>query len=72
MTSNADLLTTTWTLTLKEPLSGYLVPIEGVNDPVFCQKVVGDGVALDPVRQSLVAQPSASANRLAMASTLKE
>jgi phosphoenolpyruvate-protein phosphotransferase len=55
MTSNADLLTTTRTLTLKAPLSGYLVPIERVPDPVFSQKMVGDGIALDPVSQSLVA-----------------
>ncbi len=55
MTSNPDLLTTTRTLTLKAPLSGYLVPIERVPDPVFSQKMVGDGIALDPVSQSLVA-----------------
>jgi phosphoenolpyruvate-protein phosphotransferase len=55
MTSNSDLLTTTRTLTLKAPLSGYLVPIERVPDPVFSQKMVGDGIALDPVSQSLVA-----------------
>jgi phosphoenolpyruvate-protein phosphotransferase len=55
MTTNADLLTTTRTLTLKAPLSGYLVPIERVPDPVFSQKMVGDGIALDPVSQSLVA-----------------
>jgi len=55
MTSNADLLTTTRTLTLKAPLSGYLVPIERVPDPVFSQKMVGDGIALDPLSQTLVA-----------------
>ena len=55
MTSNPDLLTTTRTLTLMAPLSGYLVPIERVPDPVFSQKMVGDGIALDPVSQSLVA-----------------
>ncbi len=55
MTSNVDLPTLTRTLTLKAPLSGYLVPIERVPDPVFSQKMVGDGIALDPVSQSLVA-----------------
>jgi phosphocarrier protein FPr len=55
MTSNPDLLTTSRTLTLMAPLSGYLVPIERVPDPVFSQKMVGDGIALDPVSQSLVA-----------------
>src|SRR5215831_5214293 len=36
------------------PLSGHLVPIEAVPDPVFAQKMVGDGISLDPVTQSLV------------------
>jgi phosphocarrier protein FPr len=55
MTIEPEILTTTRTLTLKAPLSGYLVPIERVPDPVFSQKMVGDGIALDPVSQSLVA-----------------
>jgi multiphosphoryl transfer protein len=42
-------------LALLAPLSGCLVPIERVPDPVFSQKLVGDGVALDPVSQSLKA-----------------
>ncbi len=46
---------TTRSLILLAPLSGYLVPIERVPDPVFAQKMVGDGIALDPVSQSLVA-----------------
>src|SRR5262252_3881313 len=36
------------------PLSGHLLPIATVPDPVFAQKMVGDGVSLDPVSQSLV------------------
>jgi phosphocarrier protein FPr len=43
------------TLTLNAPVSGVLVPIERVPDPVFAQKMVGDGIAIDPVSQSLVA-----------------
>ena len=39
---------------LVAPLSGRLLPIEAVPDPVFAQKMVGDGVSLDPVSQSLV------------------
>lgn len=42
-------------VTLKAPLSGYLMPIERVPDPVFAQKMVGDGIALDPVSNALVA-----------------
>ena len=41
-------------LVLTAPLSGYLVPLEAVPDPVFAQKMVGDGISLDPVTQSLV------------------
>ncbi|MCB0165667.1 MAG: phosphoenolpyruvate--protein phosphotransferase [Anaerolineae bacterium] len=42
-------------VTLKAPLSGYLMPIERVPDPVFAQKMVGDGIALDPVSNALLA-----------------
>jgi phosphoenolpyruvate-protein phosphotransferase len=48
-------LQTTHKLVLKAPLSGQLVPIERVPDPVFSQKMVGDGIALDPTSQSLLA-----------------
>ncbi len=40
---------------LKAPLSGYLLPIEQVPDPVFAQKMVGDGISIDPINQVLVA-----------------
>lgn len=43
------------TLTLKAPLSGVLVPIEQVPDPVFAQKMVGEGVSIDPLSDHLVA-----------------
>lgn len=55
MTLAAEVLPTTRTLTLKAPLSGFLVPIERVPDPVFSQKMVGDGVAIDPISESLLA-----------------
>lgn len=42
-------------VTLKAPLSGYLMPIEKVPDPVFSQKMVGDGVSIDPLDQGLIA-----------------
>ncbi len=45
----------TSTLVLKAPLSGFLVPIESVPDPVFAQKMVGDGVSIDPTSASLLA-----------------
>src|SRR5262245_38840642 len=42
-------------LVLKAPLSGVLVPLDAVPDPVFAQRMVGDGVSIDPVTASLVA-----------------
>jgi phosphoenolpyruvate-protein phosphotransferase len=42
-------------LTLKAPLSGVVVPLGEVPDPVFAQRMVGDGVSIDPVTASLVA-----------------
>ena len=36
------------TLTLLAPFTGRVVPIEQVPDPVFAQKIVGDGLAIDP------------------------
>lgn len=37
------------------PLSGHLIPIEQVPDPVFAQKMVGDGISIDPISETLVA-----------------
>ncbi len=40
---------------LLAPLSGYLMAIEQVPDPVFAQKMVGNGISIDPTSQSLMA-----------------
>jgi phosphocarrier protein FPr len=37
------------------PLSGQVWPLERVPDPVFAQKMVGDGVSIDPVDNVLLA-----------------
>ncbi|TCS35676.1 phosphoenolpyruvate--protein phosphotransferase [Reinekea marinisedimentorum] len=42
-------------VTLKAPIEGLVVPIEAVPDPVFAQKMVGDGLAIDPTSDILVA-----------------
>jgi phosphocarrier protein FPr len=42
------------TITLLAPVSGILVPIENVPDPVFAGKIVGDGISLDPTTQVLL------------------
>ncbi len=36
-------------------LSGFLMPLEMVPDPVFAQKLVGDGISLDPTSNVLKA-----------------
>ncbi|MGD1948989.1 MAG: phosphoenolpyruvate--protein phosphotransferase [Leptolyngbyaceae cyanobacterium] len=41
------------TLRLTAPLSGYLMPLESVPDPVFAQKMVGDGISVDPISNVL-------------------
>jgi len=43
------------TLVLKAPLSGPVVPIDRVPDPVFAHRLLGDGVAVDPVSSLLLA-----------------
>ncbi len=40
-------------IALTAPLSGPLVPLERVPDPVFAQKMVGDGISIDPIDQCL-------------------
>ncbi len=46
--------TTTSTVSLVAPVTGVLVPIEHVPDPVFAQKIVGDGISIDPLADTLV------------------
>ena len=42
-------------LTLLSPLAGWALPIEDVPDPVFAQRMVGDGVGIDPTSSELCA-----------------
>jgi phosphocarrier protein FPr len=43
------------TVSILAPLSGELVPLEAVPDPVFSQKMVGEGMAIDPLSNTLCA-----------------
>lgn len=43
------------TRSLIAPVTGPLVPIEQVPDPVFAQKMVGDGISIDPLNSELLA-----------------
>ncbi|MGH2488054.1 MAG: PTS glucose transporter subunit IIA, partial [Candidatus Limnocylindria bacterium] len=52
MTSRFD---TSSGVTLLAPLSGVVVPLDQVPDPAFAQRLAGDGLALEPLDQRLVA-----------------
>ena len=41
------------TLRLTAPVSGFLMPLESVPDPVFAQRMVGDGISVDPISNVL-------------------
>ena len=53
------------TVELIAPLSGLFVPIEAVPDPVFSQKMVGDGVSIDPTSNVLLAPAAGKITQLA-------
>jgi phosphoenolpyruvate-protein phosphotransferase len=40
-------------LVLLAPVSGTIYPLERVPDPVFSQKLVGDGISIDPIENIL-------------------
>jgi phosphocarrier protein FPr/phosphocarrier protein len=42
-------------LDLLAPLSGILVPLAGVPDPVFAGKLAGDGISIDPSSSEFLA-----------------
>ncbi len=35
-------------LTLVAPIKGWVAPLDEVPDPVFAERILGDGVAIDP------------------------
>jgi phosphoenolpyruvate-protein phosphotransferase len=41
------------TLTLHSPLQGWCAPLDEAPDPVFAQRLLGDGVAIDPTKGAL-------------------
>jgi phosphocarrier protein FPr len=47
-------------LTLMAPVSGVIVPLDQVPDPVFSERLVGDGVSVDPTSHELLAPCDAS------------
>ncbi|NTV75272.1 MAG: HPr family phosphocarrier protein, partial [Holophaga sp.] len=51
-------------LELRAPLSGILVPLDEVPDPVFAGRLVGDGIAIDPTSSVLVAPLAGTVTQL--------
>jgi phosphocarrier protein FPr/phosphocarrier protein len=43
------------TIAIASPLAGWATPLDQVPDPVFAEKMLGDGVAIDPVEGRLAA-----------------
>ena len=46
------------------PLSGPVVPLEEVPDPVFAQRMAGDGLAIDPLDHRLLSPCSGMVTRV--------
>ncbi|MGE8354764.1 MAG: phosphoenolpyruvate--protein phosphotransferase [Pseudomonas protegens] len=51
-------------LQLLAPLSGVLLPLDQVPDPVFSSRVIGDGLCIDPTSQTLCAPLSGVVSNL--------
>ncbi len=51
-------------LGLRAPLSGVVVPLDQVPDPVFARRLAGDGVAIDPTSTVLLAPCDGSVTQL--------
>lgn len=49
---------------LRAPLDGVIVPLDQVPDPVFAQRMVGDGLAIDPLSQILLAPCDGTVSQL--------
>ncbi len=43
------------TIAVASPLAGWAVPLDQVPDPVFAERMLGDGIAIDPVEGRLAA-----------------
>lgn len=46
--------------TLKSPLDGHIIPIEEIPDEVFSQKIMGDGVGIEPTGNTVYAPADAT------------
>ena len=42
-------------ISIASPLAGWVTPLDAVPDPVFAERMLGDGVAVDPVEGRVIA-----------------
>jgi phosphocarrier protein FPr/phosphocarrier protein len=46
-------------IAIVSPLAGWITPLENVPDPVFAERMLGDGIAIDPVEGRVLAPAAA-------------
>jgi len=42
-------------IAISSPVAGWVTPLDEVPDPVFAERMLGDGIAVDPVEGRVVA-----------------
>lgn len=52
------------TLEIIAPLSGVIVPLDAVPDPVFARRMVGDGLAIDPTSSDVLSPVAGNVTQL--------
>ena len=50
------------TVPVASPLAGWLTSLDAVPDPVFADRMLGDGIAIDPI-EGVVRAPIGRADR---------
>ena len=63
--TTASTSASTTVISIKAPLSGKVMPIEDAKDGVFSEKILGDGVAIDPTDNILRAPCDAKVSNVA-------
>ena len=51
-------------IAIPSPLSGWITPLDEVPDPVFAERMLGDGMAVDPVEGRVVAPGAGVVNSI--------
>lgn len=51
-------------MVIRAPVSGVVVPLESVPDPVFSRRMMGEGVAIDPTAEEVVAPIAGTVTQL--------